>query len=407
MSGAAPIHVVGVDGSGPAGLAPGVLELVHGARLLCGGRRQLALFPEIGGERFSITADLEALYRRLEAEPGVAVVLASGDPGFFGVGPLLADRLGRDRVVIHPAPSSVALAFARLGVAWQDATVLSAHGRPVEAILTAALQAEKVAVLTDPEHTPAVIGEALLAAGMPDCPAFVCERLGEPGERVHAVRLSELPLRCFEPLNVLVLLAGSQAAQRDAFGRGEDAYDSLRGQITKAEVRAVTLAKLEPWRAAVCWDVGAGAGSVSIEAAGLMRGGAIYAVERDLEQLQVLRANLRRHHSGLVHVIGASVPEALAPLPDPDAVFIGGAGSALDATLRVAASRLRPGGRLVANFTLFESLTCWQDFAAALGWPSEVCQISVARGKSLAGGTHLAPLAPVFVTRLVRPDGPR
>jgi precorrin-6Y C5,15-methyltransferase (decarboxylating) len=242
---------------------------------------------------------------------------------------------------------------------------------------------------------------------MPDCLAYVCERLGERAERIHAARLFELPGRCFDPLNVLVLLPGQGTIAQRAFGRSEDAYDSVRGQITKAEVRAVTLAKLEPWRASLVWDIGAGSGSVSIETAGLMSSGAIYAVERDAEQLESLYTNLRRHHAGLVHVVAGSAPQALEGLPAPDAVFIGGAGGALDAILRLAAERLSPGGRLVANFTLLESLNCWQSVADSLGWPSEICQLSAARGQPLGTGTHLVPVAPVFVTRLLRPEEPR
>src|SRR5579875_3597032 len=130
ITSAAPIHIVGIDGSGPAGLPSSLVALVQGAHIFCGGQRQLQLFPNAGGERFTVTADLDALYRRLEqSSGGGVVVLASGDPCFFGLGPLLSERFGRERVVIHPAPSSVSLAFARLGLAWQDAVVLSAHGR--------------------------------------------------------------------------------------------------------------------------------------------------------------------------------------------------------------------------------------------------------------------------------------
>jgi precorrin-6B C5,15-methyltransferase / cobalt-precorrin-6B C5,C15-methyltransferase len=187
-------------------------------------------------------------------------------------------------------------------------------------------------------------------------------------------------------------------------GRPDSSYVSVRGQLTKAEVRAVTISRLEPWHAAICWDVGAGSGSVAIESASLMPSPAIYAVERDPEQTAAMLQNLRTHHASGVHLIEGSAPEALETLPAPDAVFVGGSGQSLLPVLRLAAQRLRPGGRLVANFTLLESLAAWQTFAAASGWTHDCSQIAVAHAEPLANGTHLAPLSPVFVTRLVKPE---
>jgi precorrin-6Y C5,15-methyltransferase (decarboxylating) len=400
-----PIHVIGIDDSGPENVPPATLALIEQAGLLCGGRRHLAAFSGAAAERFVITADLDALYARLEdAASRRTVVLASGDPCFFGIGPLLVQRFGHARVVIRPAPSSVSLAFARLGLGWQDATVVSAHGRPVEAIVPAALRAQKLAILTDPEHTPAVIAQTLIAAGMPDCPAYVCERLGGAAERIREARLTSLTSGSFDPTNVIILLPSSVQSCPHAFGQDDAMYRSVRGQITKAEARAVVIAKLEPWHAETCWDVGAGSGSVAIEAAGLMASGALYAVERDGEQLEALRENVRRHRAARVRVISGTAPSALTALPEPDAVFVGGSGSELVPILRLVAKRLRPGGRLVANFALLENVAAWATFAGGLRWPSEICQISVARGEPLANGTHLSPLSPVFITRLVRPE---
>lgn len=400
------IHVIGVDDSGAEGLPQEERRLVEAADLLCGGRRHLALFPEGRAERIPIGGDLEPLYRVLSAAPGRrrAVVLASGDPCYFGIGPLLAERLGRARVRIHPRAGSVAMAFARLGLAWQDATVLSVHGRPIDDAVRTALTADTIAFLTDPDHTPAAVARALLDAGMEDCPAYVCERLGGPVEQIHALSLSDLPGRIFDPLNVLVLLRTRAAVPQTAFGRPDASYCQVRGQITKAEVRAVALSRLEPWRARVAWDVGAGSGSVAIEIAGLMRGGTVAAVERDPEQIEALRANVRAHGAAGVRVVEGSAPDVLTSLPDPDAVFVGGGGVAMRSILHGCAARLRPGGLLVANLTLIESLSAWKSVADELGWPSEVSQIAVARGTALGSGTHLAALSPVFVTRLVRPE---
>lgn len=399
------VHVVGIGDRGPDGLAPAERALVEAADLLCGGERHLGLFPQSRAERFCIRDNLADLYTLLAEAAGRrrAVVLASGDPCFYGIGPLLAQALGSDHVAIHPAASSVALAFARLGLSWQDAIVLSVHGRPVEDAMAAALDARKLAILTDPEHTPDVVARALLDAGVEDCPAYVCERLGGEMERIHETRLRDLPGQQFDPLNVLVLLP-ERAAILPGFGRPDADYASLRGQITKSEVRAVTVARLEPWRADIAWDVGAGSGSIAIEMAGLMAHGTVYAVERDPEQLEVLRTNLRRHRAARVHIVEGAAPAALEALPAPDAVFVGGSGGALAGILALAAGRLRPGGRLVANFARLDALTVWQQLATGLGWPQEIVHLSVARGAAAGGGTRLAALNPVFVTCLQRPD---
>jgi len=400
------VHVIGVDDSGNDGLAGPELQLLQQADLVCGGRRHLRLLGSNGAQQVEIGGDLEPLFALLATAPGDrrAVVLASGDPCFFGIGPILAKRLGTGRVRIHPHSSSVATAFARLGHSWQDAKVLSVHGRPIEDAVPSALAAKKLAFLTDPEHTPAAIAQALLAAGMADCDAFICERLGGPAEHIEQTRLRDLPNRACDPLNVLVLLREASSVASPVLARPDSAYQQVRGQITKAEVRVITVARLEPWASEVLWDLGAGAGSVAIEAAGMMPAGAAFAVERDPEQIAALRSNILRFNAARVRAVEGEAPEALEALPEPDAVFIGGGGSRLAEIVLAASRRLRPCGRLVANFTVLEHLSIWQRIARDLRWSSEISQVSIARSAPLGDGERLAALGPVFICRLTRPD---
>jgi precorrin-6Y C5,15-methyltransferase (decarboxylating) len=394
------IHVVGLGDDGPAGLAPGPRALVAAATLLCGGERHLAFFPDHAAERFVIRANLDDLLRRLRAATAAErpVVLASGDPCYYGIAPYLARHLGAERVVVHPHVSSVQLAFARLGVGWHDATVLSAHGRPLAPLLPRALAAAKLAFFTDEHNTPGAIAAALLAAGYPDGPAHVFEHLGSRAERHTCCPLSALPERTFAPLNVLVVLREAPpAAPAWAFGCPEDAYQHRNGQITKAEVRAVSLSKLRLRPGAVVWDVGAGCGALSLEAAALAVGGQVYAVERDPAQFALLAANAAAAPGRTLALVRGEAPEALHDLPAPDAVFVGGSGGRLAAILACVAERLRPGGRVVANFATLEHLTAAQQWLAARGWRQELVQLSVARGAPLAGLTRLQPLAPVFI----------
>ncbi|MHB8576356.1 MAG: precorrin-6y C5,15-methyltransferase (decarboxylating) subunit CbiE [Dehalococcoidia bacterium] len=406
------IHIVGIGDNGAGSLSPTELALVQSANLLCGGRRHLAFFPDHPAERFVIKSNLDELTALLSTAGNQlrAVVLASGDPCFFGIAPILAARLGHERVMVHPHSGSVALAFARLGMSWQDATVLSAHGRPLQPIIGPALHATKFAVLTDPSNTPAAVARALCEAGMEDATAWVCEHLGGPRERVVKTSLHRITDEAFAPLNVLVVQRDPQQARLHAdaesgaaFGRGEEEYRSLRGQITKGEVRAVALSKLQPWSASTAWDVGAGSGSLTIELAGQMPSGTVYAIERHDEQVAVLRHNLELHIRPNVKVVHGSAPRALADLPRADAIFVGGSSGELPAILESAALALLPGGRLVANFAQLESLAVWQNLASRCAWPCELVQLSVSRAAPIGDGTRLVPLGPVFITTLTRP----
>lgn len=403
------LAVVGIGDDGPAGLGQHARDLIRRAELLAGGRRHLAFFPDHPAEKLVLADDLDAVLDRLQSEAALrwCAVLASGDPCFFGIGPRLVERLGRERVEIIPHLSSVALAFARLGLAWHDATILSAHGRPLETVLGPAVAADKIAILTDDQNTPAAIASALLAAGLPDCRAWVCEHLGGPAERLVETSLVALPAQTFARLNVLVLLPSPPASQLPSrpIARPESAYRQARGQITKAEVRAVVLAKLRLPPGGVLWDVGAGAGSVAIEAAALMGRGAVYAVERDAEQLACLRENVRRHLTPQVRIVAGSAPAALHDLPRPDRIFVGGGGAALPAILEACLDRLPSHGRLVVSAATIESTLEAQTCLRQAGWSGALVQLSVSRGREIGGRTRLDPLGPVFILTAWPGDG--
>lgn len=394
------VTVVGMTDTGPASLTMEARAAIDAAYLLCGGQRHLAFFPPHPGERFTIRANIPALLDRLRAEQGPAAVLASGDPCFYGIGPIVARALG-ERVTILPSVGSVAAAFARLGLGWQDATVLSAHGRPLHSILRPALHAHQVAILTDERNTPGVIAETLLEAGSEDACAHVFEHLDGERERHITGRLSELAGRRFASLNLLILLREESEAAVP-LGLGEDDYVHRRGMITKAEVRAVSLAALHLCQQSTVWDIGAGCGSVAIEAAALAPDGEVYALERDGEQMAYLRENRRRFRAGNVVPIHGEAPGALSDLPDPDAAFVGGSGGSLDGVLRSCLERLRPRGRIVLNLVTLEHLSLAMSLVPPDTWHWEVAQVSVARSTSTAGLTRLAALNPVFIMTVER-----
>lgn len=399
------LAVIGIGDDGPTGLSPQAREIVQTAEVLCGGHRHLALCPEHPAERIVVTADLDGLVERLESELGRrrVVVLATGDPTFYGIGPLLARRLGQDRVEIIPHVSAVALAFARLRESWHDATVVSAHGRPLDDAIRNARGARKLAFLTDPTNTPGAIARALLAGSIDDAPASVFEHLGGTDERSFHASLADVAERTFADPNLLVVLRPTSRETDQLFGRAESEFAHRRGLVTKAEVRAVSLSKLALGPRATLWDVGAGCGSVAIEAAGLVPHGTVYAIERSAEQLELLRTNVARfRRADHVRIVPGEAPAALEPLPTPDSVFIGGSGGALEPILDAAYDRVRLSGRIVLNLATIEHLALAARWGAAHGMPADVAEIGVARGAPILGLTRLEAQNPVFMVTFER-----
>jgi precorrin-6B C5,15-methyltransferase / cobalt-precorrin-6B C5,C15-methyltransferase len=398
------VAVIGIGEDGLAGLRAEARAAVEAADVLVGGERHHRLVAEHPAERVIFRCDAEALAQRVAelAQTGRrVVVLASGDPLFFGIGPALSARLGRDQIEVHPNLGSVQVAFARLREAWHDAAVLSAHGRPLQPVVDQALSQPKLAILLDNVQTGQVVAEALLAAGMePEAEAWLMQRLGGPAERVQRGRLADVPAWTSDPLSLLVILREPEHVRgpEPRLGLPDDSYQHLKGQITKAEVRAVSLARLAPRRGDTVWDVGAGSGAVSIEAAWLCHPGKVYAVERRPEQRVCAATNIGRFAAHNVHVVEGEAPQALHDLPDPDAVFVGGSGGHLGSILDCAAHRLRGGGRLVGNFATLEALHEATTCLDALGLTWDMAELSVARATPISRGrTRLAALNPVFV----------
>jgi precorrin-6Y C5,15-methyltransferase (decarboxylating) len=337
-----------------------------------------------------LTADVDAALDEIAAEGGPVCVLASGDPGFFGIVRPLAERFGTDQLEVHPAPSAVALAFARMGMAWDDAVVVSAHGRPLAAAARTASSHPKVAVLVSPDSPPQALGRALLELGAADRRVAVCARLGSADERIDVVDLVSLADGRWDPLSVVLLLpeAGWRPRRVLAWGLPDESFEHRDGMITHAEVRAVALGKLALPAHGVLWDVGAGSGSVAVECARLSPALRVLAIEEQPADARRITDNADRHGAAVEVVIGRA-PAALAGLPDPDRVFVGGGGHAV---LGTVLDRLRPGGRVVATYAALDRAVSAADRLGAL------VQVAVSRGRRLPdGGLRLAAENPVFV----------
>jgi precorrin-6B C5,15-methyltransferase / cobalt-precorrin-6B C5,C15-methyltransferase len=346
----------------------------------------------VGGARYVaghqpavvIGADVDAALGAIAAEPGVVCVLASGDPGFFGIGRALAARFGSERLDVRPAPSSVSVAFARIGQPWDDAVVVSAHGRPLSQAVAMAAGHPKVAVLVSPDSPPETLAKELLAAGVGDRRMVVCSRLGLPDESIADLDIEAVAAGSFDPLSVVIVLGDSASAKTLAWGRPDDTYAHRTGMITHAEVRAVALSKLELPATGVLWDVGAGSGSVAAECNALSPGLTVYAIERNADDCERIATNAPA--ARLVH---GEAPGCLDDLPAPDRVFVGGGGlDVLDAVL----TRLQPNGRVVATYAAMDRA------AAAAQRLGALVQVAASRGRRLPdGGLRLAAENPVFI----------
>ena len=365
------------------------------ATVVVGSSRQLALvsdrrqseveFIELRG---ALPTLFDTIAERASAQHDVCV-LASGDPGFFGIVGALSERFGREALRVHPAPSSVSLAFARLGLAWDDAVVVSAHGRALRDAVTRVV-GPKVALLTSPENPPEVIGDELRRRGHENYEVFVVSRIGQRDETTHHTDLEGLASGQYDPLSVVVLIGLDQPVRRTplSWGLHETSFEHRDGMITKAEVRAVALGKLALPERGVLWDVGAGSGSVAIECARLRPGLRVVAIERNCDDAERISANALAH-GVVVEVVCGEAPSVFEKIPDPDRVFVGGGGLEV---LHAARARLRPNGTIVATYALLERAVAAQKLLGNL------VQIAVSRGVAAGDlGIRLAAENPVFV----------
>jgi precorrin-6B C5,15-methyltransferase / cobalt-precorrin-6B C5,C15-methyltransferase len=384
------ITVIGCDGR-PFG--PEAAAALAAAERVIGAPRHLDATPvPAGAERIELK-HLDETLDALGQHTGRTVLLASGDPGFFGIVRALRARGMTPHVI--PAVSAIALAFARIGLDWDDALVLSAHGRDPRQALAAALAHPKVAILTAP-GTARDLADALLAAGKQ---VYAAERLGTPTE--HVADLAAEPARDLADPNVLISL-GEQAASQprwlaghpgapDGWALPEDAFEHRDSMITKPEVRALVLARLGPAPGRTIWDVGAGSGSVAVECARF--GAHVIAIEADPAQCEKIRRNAGRHHVGL-RVHHGRAPEALIGLPPADAVFVGGG----DHAVLAAAIRLASPRKVVVTLAAVQRVGETAALLTASGYQAEGVQLQASRLTPLPAGQYrLAAQNPVFV----------
>jgi precorrin-6B C5,15-methyltransferase / cobalt-precorrin-6B C5,C15-methyltransferase len=397
-----PVAVIGI-GLSPEDLTERHLQIIKAADVLVGGKRLLEYFKDSMACKKIIDKHLTATvdFIKTQMDRRSVVVLASGDPLFFGIGPILVKALGPENVVIYPNISSVAAAFARIKEPWSKARVVSLHGRKSEKALFKALDEEDVvAVLTDPSKNPAWLAQRLVEENLADFNICVLESLGQAEEHIDWYPPARAAEMTFAEPNLVIIkrrFEGLAAKQRLHLGMPDHCYVHEKGLITKSEVRAIALAKLRLMPDHILWDLGAGSGSVSIEAALLVNRGSVFAVEKNPARVKQIEINQTRFKIENLEIYQAEVPDGLADLPRPDRIFIGGGGRTLAAIISAAASYLKPDGRIVVNTVLLPNIQIAADALTALGFKTEVVQVQVSRSRKMPWAARLEAQNPVWI----------
>lgn len=421
-----PCSIIGILDDGWSGLPDAARTKLTQAACVIGAGRTLELVaPHLSGNAKQLDMD-GALLRVPEwiqaalAQNKKVAVLATGDPLCHGIAKLLIEKVGADHIEVLPAPSTVQLAFARLGKPWQQAQIVSVHSKDagewsanatpqhgLYALVRAVAEQDLLAIFTSPENGPARIARALLEAGYGDeLRLSVASCLLLPDEAVEAdLTLSDAAAREFASPNIVVIERIATQSRRAVFGFEDGNFvqrQPEKGLITKLEVRAVSLAKLGLHDDSIVWDIGAGSGSVGLEASRIVRRGHVWAIEKNAADAGNARANAKQLRATNYTLVEGKALEHLETWPDPDAVFVGGSGGELAALIRLILSRLKPDGRLVMNFVTLENLATATTALKELDANWEVVQLQAARSQPILDMHRLAAQNPVWIVTASR-----
>ena len=413
------IKIVGIGLDGKAGLTDRVRQIIERATILSGANRHLSYFSDHPGVKIplnNLQRDLEIVIAKATKQERV-VIIVSGDPLFFGLGRLLLSKVSAEKLQFYPHISSIQLAFNKLKIPWQDAALISLHGRDCDALIQHLKQGtNKIALLTDNYNHPSAIADLYLSLELPVTYSFyVCENLTLENAVItsfapHEIAtLARLPSDKFASLNVLVLIKEDiiknklDLATLPLLGIADSAFLSFSDRpslITKKEVRSVILSELALQPGQVIWDIGAGTGSVAIEIARLCPTANIYALEKTAIGISLIEQNCQRFAVNNIKTIAAKAPESLADLPKPDRIFIGGSGGNLIPILNTCQNKIASPGKIVLALATVEHITEVLQWGKQNNWYSHLLQVQISRSTPIANLTRFSPLNPVFIIKL-------
>jgi precorrin-6Y C5,15-methyltransferase (decarboxylating) len=398
------LSIVGIGEAGVEGLSSVALQLIRSAELVVGGARHLELASElIRGRRLAWPSPISDAFPEIERHRGRAVaILASGDPFHFGVGKQIAAFVQADEFICLPQPSAFSLAAARMGWPLQDVSLVTLHGRALNGIIRHLQPGARILALSWDNATPRKLSELLTTHRMGKSRMTVLEAMGGARERIRHATASNFDIEEIQPLNTIAI---EMVAELDAIiiplapGLDDDFFEH-DGQLTKREVRAVTLSALQPLQGQLLWDIGLGAGSVAIE--WLLRHPSLRAIGIEARSDRAGRAARNAAALGVpeLEIVQGRAPEALAGLTRPDAVFIGG-GMMDDGVFNAAWSALKSGGRLVANAVSLETEARLAGYFQHFG--GDLVRLQVARADRVGGMSGWRPAMPVTQWRVRKP----
>lgn len=398
------IHVIGISPGSP--ISTEAIRALEESKTILASRRLYDIFSQMdeGASRMKkcrIIGKVDKTISTLKRMRGEVAVLASGDPMFFGIGKRITEEVKGKVVRIYPALSSLQLAFSAAGMSWNDATLVSFHGpvkrgwSPEDLPLLCQMH-PKLAMLTGGENTPSA-----LAAHLPGgSRVWVAERLGYKDERIRKLTPSRVRKLSVKEPNIMIVLSPGPDITSPALGLMEKDFIHTGGLITKDEVRAVALHRLALPRDGVLWDIGAGSGSVGIEARRAFPSLEVYAVEKDASRAGNIVKNALKLNAGQIRVIKGMAPQALLKIPDPDRVFIGGSGAALGKVMAHALKRLNKGGVLVVTVITLESLETALGAMKKAGLKADISQLSVSRSSKAGALNYMKALNPVYILKV-------
>ena len=402
-----PVTLIGMGGDGMDGLGLEAVKALESADIIYGGARNLDAVQHFTREKVTIKGDVGKTIRSMrESLSGgkKVVVLASGDPFFYGIGKLLSKEFKANEIVAIPNLSSVQIAFSRICESWEDAQVISLHGRSIKGLAQKIATSRKVAILTDETNTPAAICAYLKKFNLNRFRITLLENIGCPDEKITDMNLEECGNYPASALNIIVLRS-RETREHGLFSLDDTKLErkgSRKGLITKRDIRVLSISLMDLRKDSILWDIGSGSGSISIEAARICPDGYVYAIERDSESCGIIENNMIASAVD-AHIVHGTAPDVLEQLPDPDAVFIGGTGGNMESIIEYCLKRIRKGGKIVMNITRMDSLSRSLRKLKELETESAVTLVNISKSVPMQDSFRFSPLNPIFIVEARKP----
>ncbi|WP_017292449.1 precorrin-6y C5,15-methyltransferase (decarboxylating) subunit CbiE [Geminocystis herdmanii] len=411
------IKVVGIGLEGEKSLTNLVLEIVNQATVLIGGERHLQYFSNHSGIKVKINNLETVIYdiKEYQKQGENIVILASGDPLFFGIGRILLNNFIPDELVFYPHSSCVQLGFNKLKIPWQDAQFISLHGRNIDSLIQPLKKGyEKIGILTDNINNPLIIWQVYQQLKTSIKYDFwLCENLGSQEEKITLIDKNEdIKLETISPLNIVILIKKSEfyraildLEKLPIIGLPDNLFKTFPDQpglMTKKEVRLTILGALSLQENQVIWDIGAGTGSVSIEIARLVKNSQIYAIEKTAMGANLIKQNCHQFQVNNIEIIHDKAENMIENLPNPHRIFIGGSGSNLTFLLNIIETKIYPESKIVIALATIENLHEALQWFKDHNWTYEIIHVQISKSLAIAKNTRFYPLNPVNIITAIK-----